>query len=292
MATPIRFDLQSHSTHSDGALEPAEVVERAARSGVELLALSDHDTVSGVAEALRAGERYGVRVVPAVEISAIDGEAQTPRELHILGYNIDHTGPALTARLAEFLADREQRTLRMAAALAELGFELDRAQLQERVAAGKPIGRPHLAEAVLDASGNAARLKQEEIDDIGSLIRGYLVEGKPAFRLRETPTVAQAIAAIHDAGGVVVWAHPFWDIPDPEEVLATIERFRALGIDGVEAFYVTHTREQTTLLARRCEELGLLSTGSADFHGPENRLFSRFLAFDLYGFEPNLGPID
>ena len=292
MATPIRFDLQSHSTHSDGALEPAEVVERAARSGVELLALSDHDTVSGVAEALRAGERYGVRVVPAVEISAIDGEAQTPRELHILGYNIDHTGPALTARLAEFLADREQRTLRMAAALAELGFELDRAQLQERVAAGKPIGRPHLAEAVLDAPGNAARLKQEEIDDIGSLIRGYLVEGKPAFRLRETPTVAQAIAAIHDAGGVVVWAHPFWDIPDPEEVLATIERFRALGIDGVEAFYVTHTREQTTLLARRCEELGLLSTGSADFHGPENRLFSRFLAFDLYGFEPNLGPID
>ena len=291
MATPIRFDLQSHSTHSDGALEPAEVVERAARSGVELLALSDHDTVSGVAEALRAGERYGVRVVPAVEISAIDGEAQTPRELHILGYNIDHTGPALTARLAEFLADREQRTLRMAAALAELGFELDRAQLQERVAAGKPIGRPHLAEAVLDASGNAARLKQEEIDDIGSLIRGYLVEGKPAFRLRETPTVAQAIAAIHDAGGVVVWAHPFWDIPDPEEVLATIERFRALGIDGVEAFYVTHTREQTTLLARRCEELGLLSTGSADFHGPENRLFSRFLAFDLYGFEPNLGSI-
>jgi predicted metal-dependent phosphoesterase TrpH len=291
MATPIRFDLQSHSRNSDGALEAAEVVERAARAGVELLALSDHDTVSGVAEALRAGERYGVRVVPAVEISAIDANGQTPRELHILGYNIDHTGPALTARLAEFLADREQRTLRMAAALQELGFELDRAQLQERVAAGKPIGRPHLAEAVLAASGNAARLRDEEIDDIGSLIRGYLVEGKPAFRLRETPTVAQAIASIHEAGGVVVWAHPFWDIPDPDEVLATIDRFRALGIDGVEAFYVTHTHEQTTLLAQRCEELSLLSTGSADFHGPDNRLFSRFLAFELYGFEPNLGPI-
>jgi predicted metal-dependent phosphoesterase TrpH len=291
MATPIRFDLQSHSTHSDGALEAAEVVERAARAGVELLALSDHDTVSGVAEALRAGERHGVRVVPAVEISAIDADSQTPRELHILGYNIDHTGAALTAQLAEFLADREQRTLRMAAALAELGFELDRAQLQERVAAGKPIGRPHLAEAVLDAPANAARLRDEQIDDIGSLIRGYLIEGKPAFRLRETPTVAQAIAAVHEAGGVVVWAHPFWDIPDPDEVLATIDRFRALGIDGVEAFYVTHTQEQTTLLAQRCEELGLLSTGSADFHGPDNRLFSRFLAFELYGFEPNLGPI-
>jgi predicted metal-dependent phosphoesterase TrpH len=291
VSAPIRFDLQSHSTHSDGALEAAEVVERAARAGVELLALSDHDTVSGVAEALRAGERYGVRVVPAVEISAIDADGETPRELHILGYNIDHADPALTARLAEFLADREQRTLRMAAALEELGFALDRAQLQERVAAGKPIGRPHLAEAVLTAPANAARLRDEQIDDIGSLIRGYLIEGKAAFRLREIPTVAQAIAAIHEADGVVVWAHPFWDIPDPEEVLATIDRFRALGIDGVEAFYITHTQEQTTLLAQRCEELGLLSTGSADFHGPDNRLFSRFLAFELYGLQPDLGPL-
>jgi 3',5'-nucleoside bisphosphate phosphatase len=288
---PLHFDLQSHSTHSDGALEAAEVVERAARAGVELLALSDHDTVSGVAEALQAGERHGVRVVPAVEISAIDVDAQQPRELHILGYGIDHAGPVLTARLAEFLADREQRTLRMAAALKELGFELDEAEIEGRIAAGKPIGRPHLAEAVLATPANAARLKDEQIDDIGSLIRGYLIEGKPAFRLRETPTVGQAIAAIHEAGGVAIWAHPFWDIPDPDEVIATIDRFKALGIDGVEAFYVTHTREQTELLGKRCVQLGLLSTGSADFHGPENRLFSKFLAFELYGLEPNLGPI-
>jgi hypothetical protein len=292
----LRFDLQSHSTHSDGALEAAEVVERAARAGVELLALTDHDTVSGVAEALRAGERHGVKVVPAVEISAIDADGEaggigTPRELHILGYRIDHTGSKLTARLSEFLADREQRTLRMAAALREQGFELDEAEIEGRIAAGKPIGRPHLAEAVLACPGNAARLKDEGIDDIGSLIEGYLIEGKPAFRLRETPTVAQAVQAIHDAGGVAVWAHPFWDIPDPDEVLKPIDRFKALGIDGVEAFYVTHTREQTELLGKRCEDLGLLSTGSADYHGPENRLFSRFLAFETYNFEPNLGPI-
>jgi predicted metal-dependent phosphoesterase TrpH len=288
---PPRFDLQSHSTHSDGVLEPAEVVERAARAGVELLALSDHDTVSGVAEAVRAGERHGVRVIPAVEISAVDTDAQTPRELHILGYGIDYTGERLTARLSEFLADREQRTLRMAAALRELGWELDERELAERQAAGRPIGRPHLAEAVLGSPANAARLKEEQIDDIGSLIKVYLIEGKPAFRLRETPTVAQAVEAIHDAGGVAIWAHPFWDIPEPDEVLATIDRFRALGIDGVEAFYITHTREQTVLLAERCQELGLLSTGSADFHGPENRLFSEFLAFECYGFEPNLGPL-
>jgi predicted metal-dependent phosphoesterase TrpH len=298
---PPRFDLQSHSTHSDGALSAAAVVESAADAGVELLALSDHDTIGGVSEAIVTGERLGLRVVPAVEISAVDDGAGGPggvalgipiqRELHILGYNIDHTGALLTDRLGAFLADREQRTLRMAAALVELGFELDEREIATRIADGQPIGRPHLAEAVLAAPANADRLKAEEIDDIGSLIRAYLIEGRPAFRLRQTPTVAEAIDAIHDAGGVAIWAHPFWDVSDPDEVLASIDRFRALGIDGVEAFYVTHTREQTELLAARCAELGLLSTGSADFHGPENRLFSRFLAFETYGLEPNLGPI-
>jgi len=231
----------------------------------------------------------GVRVVPAVEISAVDAGSKVPRELHILGYGIDHTGPVMTARLADFLADREKRTLRMRDALREVGFELDEAEIEARIAEGKPIGRPHLAGAVLRAPANAERLQREGIDDVGSLIRGYLIEGKPAFRLRETPTVGEAIEAIHDAGGLAVWAHPFWDIADAEEVLSSIERFVALGIDGVEAFYITHTRENTQLLASRCAELDLLTTGSADFHGPENRQFSEFMAFDTYGIEPNLG---
>jgi len=286
-----RFDLQSHSTHSDGELPAEEVVKRAGEAGVELLALSDHDTISGVAEAIAAGERYGVKIVPATEISAVDADAPVPRELHILGYKIDHTGPPMTERLQEFLADREKRTLRMRDALRECGLELDEAEIEQRISEGKPIGRPHLANAVLNAPANAQRLKDEQIDDVGSLIRGYLIEGKPAFRLRETPTVAEAVQAIHEAGGVAVWAHPFWDIEADVEVLASIDRFRALGIDGVEVFYVTHTEPQTRLLASRCEELGLLTTGSADFHGPENRLFSRFMAFETYDLEPNLGPI-
>jgi predicted metal-dependent phosphoesterase TrpH len=287
-----RFDLQSHSTNSDGALSAAEVVQQAAQAGVELLALSDHDTISGVAEAIETGERVGVRVVPAVEISAVDEGAPIGRELHILGYNIDHTGPPMTDSLVGFLADREKRTLRMRDGLREAGFELDETEIEQRIAAGKPIGRPHLAGAVLSAPANAQRLADEDIDDVGSLIRGYLIEGRPAFRLRETPTVAEAIEAIHAAGGVAIWAHPFWDVKDPAEVLESIDRFRALGIDGVEAFYVEHDEAQTRLLAERCAELSLLSTGSADYHGPENRLFSRFLAFETYGFEPNLGPID
>ncbi len=287
-----RFDLQSHSTHSDGTLPAEEVVARAAEAGVELLALSDHDTIAGVPEALAAGERVGVRVVPAVEISAVDDDASTPRELHILGYNIDHTGPGLTQRLTEFLADREQRTLRMAEALKEAGFELDETEIRERIAAGKPIGRPHLATAVLTAPANADRLADEDIGDVGALIRGYLIEGKPAFRMRATPTVAEAVDAIHEAGGVAIWAHPFWDISDPDEVLDSVDRFQRLGMDGVEVFYITHTREQTELLARRCSELGLLETGSADYHGPDNPQFHTFLAFDTYGLEPRLGPIE
>jgi predicted metal-dependent phosphoesterase TrpH len=291
LGVALRFDLQSHSTHSDGALGAAEVVERAALAGVQLLALSDHDTVSGVSEAIEAGDRYGVRIVPAVEISAVDADSVVPRELHILGYRIDHEGATMTARLTDFLADREHRTLRMRDALREVGFELDEAEIDARIAEGKPIGRPHLAGAVLRAPANAQRLEQEKIDDVGSLIRGYLIEGKPAFRLRQTPTVAEAVEAIHDAGGVAIWAHPFWDIADDEEVLSTVDRFHALDMDGVEAFYITHTRENTELLAKRCAELQMLTTGSADFHGPENRQFSQFMAFDTYGIEPNLGPI-
>jgi predicted metal-dependent phosphoesterase TrpH len=286
-----RFDLQSHSTQSDGELAPADVVAAGREAGVELLALSDHDTVNGVSEAIAAGEQHGVRVVPAVEISAIDSGPSSDRELHILGYNIDHTGAQLTRRLQEFLADREQRTLRMANSLRELGFELDARQIDERVAAGKPIGRPHVAQAVLSAPANRERLVAEHLDDVGSLIRAYLIEGRPAYRLREIPTIAQAVDAIHEAGGVAIWAHPFWDISSEDEVLDSIERFRALGADGVEAFYITHTREQTELIAERCRAHELLTTGSADFHGPGNTQFSRFLAFDTFGIEPNLGPI-
>lgn len=287
------FDLQSHSTRSDGVLEPAEVVARAAQAGVQLLALSDHDTVAGVDEALAAGAEHGITVVPAIEISAIDdgGEHGLARELHILGYLIDHSDPQLTKTLSGFLADREQRTLRMAENLRGLGIELEQQAIDARVKAGEPIGRPHLAEAALGHPANAERLREEQIDDIGSFIKGYLIEGRAAFALRVTPTVQEAVDAIHAAGGVAIWAHPFWDVEDSEEALAMVERFRVLGIDGVEAFYVTHTQEQTELLAKRCKELGLLSTGSADFHGPENRLFSRFMAFETYELTPNLGPI-
>jgi predicted metal-dependent phosphoesterase TrpH len=286
--TAPAFDLQAHSRHSDGELEPAEVVRLAAAAGVRLLALTDHDTTAGVDEALRAGAELGVHVVSATELSSVDPSGE---DLHILGYGIDHHDERLAERLAAFRADRGRRAERMALALRELGFELDESAIDARRAAGAPIGRPHLAQAVVGCPANAERLTAEGLPDASAFLVAYLIEGRPAFRGREVPTVTEAIGTIHGAGGLAVWAHPFWDVKDPDEVLATIDRFVADGLDGVEAFYVTHTEAQTTLLADRCEALGLLSTGSSDFHGPHHRLFSRFLAHELYGRTPRLGAI-
>jgi predicted metal-dependent phosphoesterase TrpH len=282
------FDLQSHSVHSDGHLEAAEVVRRAAAAGVELLALTDHDTVDGVDEALHAAAECGIRVVSATELSSVDGEYD---DLHVLGYGIDHHDPALLARLEEFRADRDARAGRMIAALREIGFEVDEDALAARRAAGKPIGRPHLAEAVIGHPANARRLRDEGRDDVSPFIEAYLIPGRPGFRGRTLPTVQEAIAVIHAAGGVAIWAHPFWDLDAPEAVEGAIARFAGFGVDGVEAFYVTHDERQTQLVADACERRGLLTTGSSDFHGPEHKLFHRFRAFQLFDRSPRLGPI-
>ena len=282
------FDLQSHSTESDGELPPAEVVARAAAAGVEILALSDHDTVDGVDAALAAAQRHGITLVAATELSALD---ETSEDLHVLGYGVDHGDPAFKARLVAFRADREARADRMAAALEAQGFDLDRTAMERRRAAGLPIGRPHLAQAAFDHPGNAQRIREEQLADFGKLLEAYLIPGAPAYSRRTTPTVEEAIDAIHAAGGKAVWAHPFWDLEADATVLTTIDRFQQLGLDGVEAFYITHTREQTLLLAQACDERGLLTTGSADFHGPSHPRFHAFRAFDLYERTPNLGPI-
>ncbi len=287
MARPV-FDLQAHSVHSDGSLPAAKVVARAAGAGVRLLALTDHDTVDGVDEALAAARSIGIRVVRGVELTAVRGADE---DVHVLGYELDHHDAALAEFLGAARADRELRMERMADRMAELGLEFDRTELAGRRAAGKPVGRPHLAAAVLAAPRNRERLRAEGADTPDGLFAEYLVEGARAWVPRTQPTVADAIAAIHAAGGVAVWAHPWHDVTAADEVTAEIERFRAAGLDGVECFYVEHTREQTEALCDHCEAAGLLRTGSADFHGPAHPRYARFRAFELFGREPELGPI-
>jgi predicted metal-dependent phosphoesterase TrpH len=277
------FDLQSHSTCSDGALEPAEVVARAAAAGVELLALTDHDTVAGVAAALAAARAHGIALSPAAELSAVHGGHE---DLHILGYELDHTDATLLAALEDFRADRVRRIHAMAERLRELGFSLDDAALDRPAP-----GRPHLAAAVLEDPANAQKLRAEGIDGPGALFPAYLVPGAPAYVARGRPTVPEAIAVIHAAGGVAVWAHPFWDLDDAGTTLRTLDAFTAAGLDGVETFYVTYSEAQTRLLHEAARERGLLATGSTDFHGPEHERFNRFRGFELHGLTPELGPI-
>jgi 3',5'-nucleoside bisphosphate phosphatase len=278
------FDLQSHSVHSDGALTAAAVVAAAAAAGVELLALSDHDTVDGVPEAQVAAREHGVRLVPAVELSSVDPLGE---DLHILGYGIDPADAGLADRLDAFRADRRARIERMASALEELGWNLDHSRFADLDAPG----RPHLAAAAFHHPANADRVSEERFEDSSALLVAYLIPGAPAYRPRTIPTVADAVDAIHDAGGVAVWAHPFWDVDAGPEVEAALRRFAEGGMDGVEAFYIEHGERQTHLLCDLAEELDLLTTGSADFHGPSHPQFSRFRNFELYGREPRLGPI-
>lgn len=288
MAEPPTFDLQSHSLHSDGALAPAEVVACAADAGVRLLALTDHDSVEGVKEAASAAQLRELRLVPAVEITAIDDKQ---RDLHVLGYCIADQDRTLRERLETYRAQRENRASEIVGALRSLGFDVDETVLRERAAEGKSIGRPHLADAVVRHPGNSERLAKEDLDGVTAFLVAYLIEGRPAFIPRRGPSVATAIATIHDAQGIAVWAHPFWDIADADEVLSTVDEFRDLGVDGVECFYATHSRGQAELLADRCAALGLLTTGSSDFHGPNHREFSSFRAFNTFGREPMLGRI-
>jgi predicted metal-dependent phosphoesterase TrpH len=257
------FDLQSHSTHSDGALTPREVVRRAAQAGVTLLALTDHDTVDGVSAAVDAAREHSIAVTPAVELSSVGAGRE---DLHILGYAIDHTDAELLAALHDFRQDRVRRIDEMAERLRDLGFSIDPIEHESP-------GRPHLA----------ARLAPQLPGlDKDAIFATYLVPGTPTYVPRTRPTVADAIDVIHAAGGVAVWAHPFWDLDAPD-----LDAFP--GLDGVEVFYPSYTEEQTRALHAAATKRGLLTTGSSDFHGPEHERFNRCLAFETYGLAPELG---
>ena len=282
------FDLQSHSVHSDGALPAAEVVALAAAAGMRLMALTDHDTVDGVPEGLRAAADRGVRCSPAAELSAVEGDFE---DLHVLGYELRHDDATLRDTLADFRADRGRRIHAMADRLEELGFVLDRAGLEARERAGSPLGRPHLAEAVLENPANSERLREEGIAGKRELFPAYLVPGAIAYVARSRPTVPEAIEVIHGAGGVAVWAHPFWDVNDarhrPRHARAVRRRRARRG--GV---LLRHPHGGADpLLHDAARRLGLLTTGSTDFHGPDHETFSGFGGFELYGLEPDLGPM-
>ena len=255
----MKLDLHIHSHVSDGRVSPAEVVHAAAAGGLDVIALTDHDTIGGIREAEQASSENGIRLIPGIEISARHG----PDELHILGYWVDPDAPSMLEHSASAARQREERMRKMLARLAD--HEI-RVSWEEVVQAAGPearsIGRPHLARALLEAGH--IRSYREAFDR-------YISDAGPAFVAQAFPDVGEAMRRIHAAGGVAVWAHPPLEVFDRE-----IRHLVGMGLDGIEALRPETPPAYSLLLERAAAELGLLVTGGSDWHGPHRRPLGDF----------------
>jgi predicted metal-dependent phosphoesterase TrpH len=240
-------DLHSHSTASDGSRAPADVIREAKRVGLVAIALTDHDTLDGIAEATATGAELGVRVVPGVELSAVEGDVET----HILGLHLSDTREMET-RLVSLREMRRTRAERIVARLNDLGVRVEFAAVLEQ-SAGGAIGRPHVARAMI-AEGWAV--------DFRDAFDRYLGNGKPAYVGKDRLAVTDAIGLIHRSGGIAVLAHP-----SHGGTRERIAAFVAQGMDGVEVRHPSHSSEDTLRLNALVEHFGLVPSGGSDWHG-------------------------
>jgi predicted metal-dependent phosphoesterase TrpH len=240
-------DLHSHSTASDGSKTPTALVAAAKAAGLVAIALTDHDTMAGVAEATAAGTAAGVRVVPGVELSAVDDD----REVHLLGLHIDRPD-VLDDALRTFRAAREARAREIVEKLNALGVTITFDDVIAH-AGDAAIGRPHVARVLIE--GGWARDSRDAFDR-------YLGAGRPAYVPKHRLSVGEAIALCHAGGGIAVLAHPGAD--GRRELL---ERYAMLGLDGVEVRHPGHSAEDVNRLGALAGFLGLLPSGGSDWHG-------------------------
>lgn len=247
------IDLHTHTTYSDGELAPYELLSQAQSIGCTLIAITDHDTVSGIAEGRRAAKELGLRFVPGIEIST-----QEKEEVHILGYEIDETNEALCKACQEFAGSRARRAEAICDFLATKGIVVDMEEIRS-ISGGEIIGRPHFA-AYLEMHGYVPNRKEA--------FARYL--NTPSFHAavtRQKPSPQEAIDLIHHAGGKAVLAHPGLLKKNLYEVEVFIKELKEAGLDGIECLYNRHTPSQT----RKFLELALkyeLKTGcGSDFHG-------------------------
>jgi predicted metal-dependent phosphoesterase TrpH len=261
------IDLQAHSTVSDGQLEPADVARAAAAAGVTVMSLTDHDGIAGVEAASAAAREAGIENIPALEMSCVHKYSE---DLHICGYWVDLEKIAPACERAQ--QERVDRAKEIIANLNRHGVDVTFEEALAQAGAADAIGRPHIAKAA--GAG----------PDLGPFFEEYLVPGAKAFVSRKWPTAEQAVDLIHEADGVAVIAHPYWDVKDPDQVRDLVESLvRDVGLDGIESFYPPHTAGQTKHCLELCEEFDLTATGSSDFHGPTHKTFSRWGAYDTYG---------
>jgi len=243
-------DLHLHSTASDGRLTPYEVVREAAKKGLRFIALTDHDTIDGIAAAKDAVKSYpALKLIPGVEISTDipSGEA------HVLGYFIDYNSRELAEKLEHFRNSRLGRAQKMVAKLDKLGVHLDWRRI-EQIAGSSVMGRPHIARAMLE-KGYINSFKQAFSDYIG--------RNGPAYVEREKLTPAEAVALIIKARGLAVLAHPF-TVSQPE---AMITELKSAGLTGIEAYYNGYSDEEKDQLVAMAKKHNLIATGGSDYHG-------------------------
>lgn len=240
-------DLHMHSTASDGSRAPTEVVRAARAAGLAAIALTDHDSVSGLPEAQAAGAELGVRVVSGVELSAVEGETET----HLLGLHLRDTA-VLDRELAALRDMRARRAQRIVERLNQIGVQLSLEAVLEQAARGV-VGRPHVARALI-AEGWAV--------DARDAFDRYLAAGRPAYVAKDQLCMRSAITMVHDAGGLAVLAHPGNGCSRER-----LDALRTLGLDGVEVKHPSHSPTETARLRTLCDELGLVPSGGSDWHG-------------------------
>ncbi|WP_218090483.1 PHP domain-containing protein [Paenibacillus solanacearum] len=246
-------DLHSHTTASDGTQPPADNVKLAAAAGLAAVAITDHDTVAGLAEAIEAGKEYGIEVVPGVEISTV----HAGQDIHVLGYFIDWKDETFLSRLAELRRVRDRRNDMIIERLQALGLEVTMDDVMASLMASKKaeetVGRPHIADALV---------RKGYVANMAEAFERYLAKGAAAYINPPRIEPITAIQWILEAGGAPVLAHP--GLYDQDDI---IPQLKEAGLVGLEAYHSDHTPEQETHYTALAESLGLTITAGSDFHG-------------------------
>ena len=243
-----KIDLHIHTVYSDGTFTPAEVVRIAKNLGITAISITDHDSVKGVKEALRAGEEMGVEVIPGVEISADMGKD----EIHILGYYLNWEDEKFLSQLEIFQQTRVQRNDKLLRRLDELGMRVDRQELA-RIAPRGVISRLHIARLMVEKG---------YVSSIGGAFEDWLNPGKPAYVERIKVLPAKIISLITEAGGIPVLAHPF--LSKRDDLIPDLVKF---GLQGIEIYHSSHSPVATEHYRVLAKRYNLLITGGSDCHG-------------------------
>lgn len=252
--TPF-IDLHTHSSCSDGLLSPSALLALAARRKLAAIALTDHDTVSGLDEALRHGILTGVEVITGIELSTQLEEVA----LHILGYGLDHKHPGFSSFLDRLQQDRHNRNQGIVERLHALGISITTQELRQ--IAQDQIGRPHFAR-LLTQKGRAKNTQDA--------FNRYLKRGCPAFVEHVKPRADEVISHITEAGGLAVLAHPACSDPSLEKIPLLVAQLKDYGLAGLEAIYPTHSRKICRFLEKLALQHGLLLSGGTDYHGDKH----------------------